>query len=146
MPQTYHAKATINVHIRSDICKSDMQNTELVKRYEVSENTVSKWRNRGSHEDGSSRPHNIRYAIDKLTEALILSIRKSLWNSRKDIADMVRVAISTVYRYLVRNNVNRKPKEARETYLGLKEYAPGHLPSKDRWSEEVSVRGSRLGH
>lgn len=133
MPQTYHANATTNVHIRSDIRKSDMRNAELARRYGVSENTVSKWRNREFQEDASSRPLNIRYAIDELTEALIVSIRKSLWNSREDIADMVRaatgvvLAISTVYRCLVRNSVNRKPKEAREAYLRFKEYAPGYL-------------------
>lgn len=133
MPQTYHANATTNVHIRTDIRKSDLRNAELARRYGVSENTVSKWRNRESQEDVCSRPHNIQYAIDELTEALIVSIRKNLWNSREDIADMVQaatgviLAISSVYRCLVRNNINRKPKEAREAYLKFKEYAPGYL-------------------
>lgn len=133
MPQTYHANATTNVHIRSDIRKSDMQNAELARRYGVSENTVSKWRNRECQEDASSRPHNIQYAIAEVTEALIVPIRKSLWNSREDISDMVLEAtgivmtITTVYRCLVRNNINRKPKAMREAYFKFKEYAPGYL-------------------
>lgn len=133
MPQTYHANATTNVHIRSDIRKSDMRNTDLARRYGVSENTVSKWRNREFQEDASSRPHNIQYAIDELTEALIVSIRKSLWNSREDIADMVMeatgivLAITTVYRCLARNSINRKPKKIREAYFKFKEYTPGYL-------------------
>ena len=96
MPQTYHANATTNVHIRSDIRKSDMRNAELARRYGVSENTVSKWRNRECQEDAISRPHNIQYAIYEVTEALIVSIRKSLWNSREDIADMVLEATGIV--------------------------------------------------
>lgn len=133
MPQTYHANATTNVHIRSDIRKSDMRNAELARRYGGSENTVSKWWNRECQEDTSSRPHNIQYAIDEVTEALIVSIRKSLWNSREDIADMVLestgivLAITTVYRCLVRNNINRKPKAMREAYFKFKEYVPGYL-------------------
>ena len=42
-------------------------------------------------------------------------------------ATWIVLATITVYRCLVRNHINRKPKEVRETYLKFKEYAPGYL-------------------
>lgn len=132
MPQTYHANATTNIHIRREINKSNLPNTVLAEQHKVSLNTVSKWKNRDSFEDASSRPHNIEYALTPVQETLVVSIRNTTWASREEIAEMlsnsgISVSISSVYRCLVNNGINRKPKEARQAYAKFKEYTPGYI-------------------
>ncbi len=83
-------------------------------------------------EDASSRPHHIEYALIPVQEALVVSIRNTTWASREEIADMLsdsgeNVSTSPVYRCLVSNGVNRKPKEARQAYAKFKEYTPGYI-------------------
>lgn len=132
MPQTYHANATTNIHIRREINKSNLPNTVLAGQHKVSLNTVSKWKKREFMEDASSRPHHIEYALTPVQEALVVSIRNTTWASREDIAEMMSgsgtsVSISSVYRCLVNNGINRKPKEARQAYAKFKEYTPGYI-------------------
>lgn len=132
MPQTYHANATTNIHIRCEINKSNLPNTVLAERHKVSVNTVSKWKRRDSVDDVSSRPHNIEYALTPVQKALVVSIRNTTWASREEIANMLsdsgeNVSISSVYRCLVSNGINRKPKEVRQAYAKFKEYSPGYI-------------------
>ena len=132
MPQTYHANATTNIHIRREINKSDLPNTVLAELHKVSVNTVRKWKKRDSAYDVSSRPHKIEYALTQIQKALVVSIRKITWASREEIAEMLSesgksVSISSVYRCLVSNGISRKPKKARQAYAKFKEYTPGYI-------------------
>lgn len=89
MPQSYHSNAVTNVHIRCDIRKSNQSNALLAAQYGISTNTVSKWKNRDSMEDRSSRPHNISYALTEVEETIICLLRKELWISREEIVEVV---------------------------------------------------------
>ncbi len=60
MKQTYHANATTNVRLRSIINQSNLTNFELSRQYDLSENTISKWKNRDYFEDKSSRPKTLK--------------------------------------------------------------------------------------
>ena len=132
MPQTYHANATTNIHIRREINKSNLPNHVLAERHKVSVNTIIKWKKRDSMEDASSRPHNIEYALTPVHEALVVSIRNTTWASRQEIVELLKdagisISESSVYRCLVNNGVNRKPKEVRQAYSKFKEYTPGYI-------------------
>ena len=65
MKQTYHANATTNVRLRNTINKSTLTNLQLSEQYGVSQNTISKWKNRENFEDKSSRPNTIHYALTR---------------------------------------------------------------------------------
>ena len=46
MKQVYHTNATTNMRLPSEIKKSKESTASLSERYNVSENTIRKWRNR----------------------------------------------------------------------------------------------------
>ena len=59
MKQEYHSNAVTNVHIRTEIRESNSTNFELAQKYNTSEVTISKWKNRDSLLDKSSKPDKI---------------------------------------------------------------------------------------
>jgi len=79
MQQIYHFNATTNINIRTQIQTNSVTNSELASRFNVSQQTVSKWRNRDFVEDVSCAPHNIKYALTALEKALAISLRSSTW-------------------------------------------------------------------
>jgi hypothetical protein len=46
----------------------------LASRFNVSQKTVSKWKNRDFIEDVSCAPHNIKYALTALENALAIRL------------------------------------------------------------------------
>ena len=70
MKQAYHSNASTNLHMRLEISKSNLTNSELAIKYNISEPTVSKWRNRDVFEDKSSKPYHIHYALDDIEHRL----------------------------------------------------------------------------
>ncbi len=79
MSQVYHSNARTNSHIRDIIQKSNLSNLELSKKLSVNKKTISKWRNRDFTNDKSSKPHNIKYALNSLDKELIRVIRTLTW-------------------------------------------------------------------
>jgi transposase-like protein len=132
MSQIYHPNAVTNVNLRLHISKSEATNKELAVRYHTSETTVSKWKNRTSPNDKSSRPAHIEYALTEVEQCLITSIRKSTWLPLDEIFELLLVqnediSRSSVYRLLVRENINTVPVEKKEQAKKFKEYKPGFL-------------------
>ncbi len=79
MQQVYHSNATTNLNIRSQIQNNAASNLDLAVQFGISEQTVSKWKNRNSLKDASCTPLNIKYALSDLEKALVISLRKSSW-------------------------------------------------------------------
>lgn len=132
MSQEYHSNATTNVHIRTQICNSDLSNNILAQKYNISLKTVRKWKNRHEQTDKSSRPHNIEYAICEVLAAIIISLRSTTWLSKEEIFDIVstdenKISLSSIYRLFVKHAINRIPKEKRAIAKKFKEYEPGFL-------------------
>ena len=73
----YHSNATTNLNIRSQIQNNLDSNSVLATRFNVSEQTISKWRNRDFTKDASCKPLNIVYALSDLEKALVISLRKA---------------------------------------------------------------------
>ena len=132
MKQEYHSNASTNVHVRLEISKSNLTNLELANKYNISEPTVSKWKNRENFEDKSSRPHTIHYALNDFEKTLISTIRRSTWLSLDEILDMVMITNpsitrSVVYRTFVLERINKVPEKEKDKAKKFKEYEPGYL-------------------
>ena len=132
MKQEYHSNASTNIHLRLELSKSNLTNSELAVKYNISKPTVSKWKNREHFEDKSSRPHIIHYGLNDIEKALITSIRQSTWLPLDEVWEMVllsnpKISRSVVYRTFVGNGINKVPKKEKDKAKKFKEYEPGYL-------------------
>jgi len=132
MKQAYHSNAVTNIHIRSVINGSNLKNSELAEKFNVSEPTINKWKNRKSLEDKSSKPHTIHYSLTELEKALLIEIRMLTWWALDEIVeaffpDNPLSNRSAVYRVFKKEGINKKPEEEREKAKKFKEYEPGYL-------------------
>lgn len=132
MQQVYHSNATTNIHIRCEIQKSNLPMNILAEKYNVSENTVSKWKGRNELFDRSSRPHTIYYSIAEIEQEVIKSIRRSSWLPLEEITEMAQqinssASRSAVYRTLRAAGLNKVPQKEREKAKQFKAYEPGYL-------------------
>ncbi len=89
--QVYHSNAVTNIHIRRQIKESSLTNFQLAQTFHTSPATISKWKNRETCEDKSSRPHQIVYALNELEESLVVSIRKTTWLPLDEVWEMLFV-------------------------------------------------------
>lgn len=132
MKQHYHSNAKTNSHMRKSIQKSEATNQALSQQFGVSVQTISKWRNRESTEDGSSRPHTIHYALSDLEKTLVCIVRTSTWMPLDDLVDTIQSMLpharrSTVARTLRAFGISKVPEEQKAKAKRFKEYAPGFL-------------------
>lgn len=132
MQQVYHFNATTNINIRSQIQNDPSTNSELAARFNVSEQTISKWKNRGFVEDVSCRPLNIKYALTDLEKALAISLRRSTWMPIDEVWEALletnpEVSRSSVYRCFVKEDINKVPQEKKDRAKKFKAYKPGYL-------------------
>jgi uncharacterized protein YjcR len=74
MQQIYHANAKRNVHIRRELKSSSLKNNELTEKFNIASQTVSKWKNRNFTTDSSSIPNNIKYALNDIEQAIVVSL------------------------------------------------------------------------
>ena len=132
MKQVYHSNARTNLHYRSEINNSNLSNEKLSVQYNVSVNTISKWKNRIVFEDKSSRPDSIQYSLSEIEQALAIHIRTTTWWALDDIVEMVfptdpNSMRSAVYRAFVRSEINKVPQKEKDKAKKFKEYEPGYL-------------------
>lgn len=135
MAQHYHANAVTNVHIRTQLQNNfDGKSSKYFsKKLNISQQTISKWKNRNFTNDKSSRPNKIQYCYTEEQEKIIVSLRKSTWFSKEEIHEMLpsfnveNISISTIYNIFKKNNINKQPQEIKEKYKTFKEYDPGFL-------------------
>jgi transposase-like protein len=133
MQQIYHSNARPNVNNREQIQKcSSVTNQELASRFNVSSQTVSKWKNRDFVQDASCCPLNIEYALSELETALIISIRSCSWLPLDEVYETLleqnpTISRSSVYRCFLKNKINKKPLEQKDKAKLFKAYQPGYL-------------------
>lgn len=132
MQQVYHSNATTNLNIRAELQKNLGTNSELALKFNISEQTVSKWKNREFQRDASCRPLNIKYALTDLEKAIALSLRKSTWLPLDEVWEILmdmnpEISRSSVYRTFKNEQVNAVPKEKRDIAKKFKEYEPGFI-------------------
>lgn len=132
MQQIYHFNAATNINIRQQIQSTSDSNFQLASRFAISKQTVSKWRNRDFVEDLSSRPHTIKYALTDIERALVISLRSSTWMPLDEVWESLlegnpSITRSSVYRCLLKENINRVPQEKKDIAKKFKAYKPGYL-------------------
>jgi transposase InsO family protein len=132
MNQSYHTNAKTNSHSREIIQQSSLTNSELSKRFEITEKTVSKWKNRANVIDKSSRPDTIKRSLTELEREIIRVVRTLTWMELDDLVESVLPTIpkanrSNIYRTLRSYEINRVPDEKKEQAKKFKEYEPGYL-------------------
>jgi len=132
MQQSYHSNAKTNSHLRKIIQESKLSNNALSESYGVSIQTISKWRNRTTTADKSSRPDTIHYALDPLEKEIIRVVRTMTWMALDDLVDTIQSVIphakrSTVSRTLQYFEISKVPQEQKAEAQKFKEYEPGYL-------------------
>ncbi len=132
MKQIYHSNATTNVRLRTEISNSNATNLELSEKYDISLNTVIKWKNRNNFEDKSSRPNTIKYALSELKMLIAIELRVLTWWALDEITEIINPVEpgkirSAVYRTFVREGINKLPEKEKEKAKKFKEYDPGYL-------------------
>jgi len=132
MKQEYHSNAVTNIHIRKEINGCGLKNSEIARKFNISETTVSKWKNRDKFEDKSSKPKTIHYTLSCLQKSILIKIRKLTWWTLDEITESVfpenpLSKRSAVYRTFVKENINRIPENEKEKAKKFKEYEPGYL-------------------
>ena len=132
MKQVYHANATTNVRLRTEISSSSATNLKLSYKYGVSLNTIKKWRKRCVFEDKSSRPSTIYYSLSELQMLIAIELRCLTWWSLDEITEALDPVDPTkirsaVYRTFVRESINKVPEKEKEKAKKFKEYDPGFL-------------------
>jgi len=132
MKQEYHSNAVTNIHIRREINGSNLSNSELAGQFNISQTTVSKWKNRELLQDKSSKPDKIHYTLNELQKAVLTHLRMLTWWALDEIIEAFfpenpLAKRSAVYRLFVARNINRKPQDEKEKAKKFKEYQPGYL-------------------
>jgi transposase-like protein len=132
MKQENHSNARTNIYVRELIHNSNLTNLELSQKFEVSQNTIGKWKNRTVFDDKSSRPNHIQYSLSYDEKLILIHLRSTTWWPLDEIVEMVygddaSSKRTAVYRLFKSNDINTIPQEKKEQAKKFKEYSPGYL-------------------
>jgi len=134
---TYHTNAKTTVYIRQQIKMSTETLTEICERYNLSESTVVKWKQRDDMHDRSCRPHKLNTVLSELDEWVICETRKTTLFSIDELTEILKpfiVAVNrdNIYRCLKRHGLSclakmKSSEEKKEESKELKTYEPGYI-------------------
>ncbi len=79
MQQVYHSNANTNINIRTLLQNNSETNSVLATKFNISCQTVSKWKNRDFQKDAFCKSLNIKYALTDSEKAIAISLRKLTW-------------------------------------------------------------------
>lgn len=90
MSQALHSLARPTHLIRKEIRESELSQAELARRYNVSRQTIRKWKGRDSEEDRSHRPDTLRTTLTPAQEAIVVELRTTLLLPTDDLLAITR--------------------------------------------------------
>ncbi len=130
-----HKNAKTTLAAREIIRDSEDSINCLAKKFNLSWNTVARWKNSKSLEDKSSRPHKLNITLSSEQEDLICFERKQFKKSIDDIFCALEKEIPAlypmkIYRCLKRHNLHVLPNEFKDAERKIKKfrkYAIGYL-------------------
>ena len=138
-----HKNARTTPAIRREIQQSTLSIHALARKYNLTRETVRKWKNRDFVHDESHRPHNLRATLSTAEEQIVVELRKTLLLPLDDLLVVVREFIepkmsrSALDRCLRRHGVSRLkdllPREDdssatnRKKHKKFKQYNPGYV-------------------
>ena len=111
MSHKIHSQARSTPKIRAELQASQLSDRQLASQYNLSRQTVRKWRNRQSVDDDSHRPHRLCTTLSAIEEAIVIEIRCLLLLPLDDLLVMTRefinhkVSRAGLNRCLVRHGV-----------------------------------------
>jgi transposase InsO family protein len=139
MAQSLHQQARTTHLIRAEIQASSLCQADLARKYNVSRQTIRKWKSREVVADGSHRPHKLDTTLTHAQELIVIELRKTLLLATDDLLVVTREFInptasrSGIGRLLRRYGVSdlKKLIPASDSPLAkpktFKEYEPGFL-------------------
>jgi transposase InsO family protein len=134
MGHILHGSARTTPKIRRELQNSQKSVKELALEYNITQNTVRKWRSRESVTDMSHRPKKLRTVLSEQDEAIIITFRKATQLPLDDCLDALIDAIpqltrSNLYRCLLRYGLSHLPKseEYHKEKKAFKRYEIGYV-------------------
>jgi transposase-like protein len=145
MSQKIHSQARTTVKIRAEIQASTGSERQLARKYNVSRQTIRKWRKRTQVSDLSHCPHKLSTNLTPLEEEIVIEIRRLLLLPLDDLLVITRkfinptVSRAGLHRCLKRHGVsNLKVMQAERLKAEtgdegtpqkktFKDYEPGYL-------------------
>lgn len=115
-----HKLARTTPAIRAEIRQSSLSPKELAKKYNLSMDTIYKWRNRDDVSDRSHKRHNLLSSLSAIDEEIVIELRTKLDLSLDDITEVMRRCInpsltrSSIYRAMKRCGVVKRAKASEE--------------------------------
>jgi transposase-like protein len=94
MTQALHSLARTTHLIRKEIRESELSQAELARRYNVSRQTIRKWKERESAEDRSHRPDTLHTTLTPAQEAIVVELRTTLLLPTDDLLAITREFIN----------------------------------------------------
>lgn len=148
MLQKLHKNAKTNYAIREAIKQSAESVSGLATKYNLSWQTVKKWKERESVEDLSSRPHRLRTTLTREQEDLILFERKKFKKTVEEIYFSLEGIIPglyplKVYRCLRRYGLSVLPEElvkAERRIRKFRKYTIGYLHLDALYSPKINKK------
>ena len=138
-----HPQARTTPQIRAEIQASPhLTQKALAEKYNVTEQTIRKWQNRGQTTDKSHRPHHLQTTLSEAQEKRVVELRKMLFLPLDDLLVITHEFINpaatrsglnrTLVRYGVSNlNTLKKAFEDSRQETSpkkhFKDYAPGFV-------------------
>ena len=135
-----HKNATTTPAIRKALQESTDSDRVLAKRYNITVDTVRRWRKREAVEDRAHTPHRLQTTLNAAQEAVVVELRRTLLLPLDDLLAVVHEFIhpslsrSALDRCLRRHGVARladllpQPEEGgQKPHKSFKDYEPGYL-------------------
>jgi len=80
-----HEMARTTLAIRKEIREATLPERELARRYNITRETVRKWKKREDQADRSHRPNKMHTTLSPVQEEIVVELRKSLFLSVDDL-------------------------------------------------------------
>ena len=94
MTQALRSQARTSHLIREEIKKSTSSQAELARLYNVTRQTIRKWQDRDSPDDGSHCPKTLKTTLTPEQELIVIELRKTLLLPTDDLLAVTREFIN----------------------------------------------------
>ena len=148
-----HKNARTTPAIRAELAASDEPASVLAARYNITEQTVYKWRRRQSFTDRSHTAHRLQTTLTPAQELIAVELRRTLLLPLDDLLAVVReflcadVSRSGLDRCLRRHGVGNlhalKPQAPKSPHQPFKSYVPGYVHVDVKYLPQMSDQSSR---
>lgn len=146
-----HKNATTTPAIREAIQNATGSDYELARQFNVTRDTIRKWRSRDTVADGSHTPHRLQSTLNAGQEELVIYLRTHLRLPLDDLLAVVREFIepamsrSALDRLLRRRGHSRLPvpDKTERTDKPFKAYEPGYVHVDVKYLPQMADESAR---